>query len=262
MIEYVVSFWSNNWSNVLLILVGMTALAAYYFQERKKKIEAAALIVQQIDELQENISDIQSYIVDGKLNETAFYESIPVMGTNYWSQYKHYFITDIDAQSYRCISKMFDYATEIVEQQQLMKRLQKNFFYVIQNTMTSLEYQFVISEFARCVQYPIDQQSLITGMQKTLPPGLTPEQEAAMKNIVKQVGEVMSSGNINFQMFWKNYNQHKADIRLVVDQNGFTQYIPKQIKISLEGALKQWALLEVTSCDGYAVLKKWSKRSL
>ena len=87
MIEYVVSFWLNNWANVLLILVGMTALAAYYFQERKKKIEAAALIVQQIDELQENISDIQSYIVDGKLNETAFYESIPVMGTNYWSQY-------------------------------------------------------------------------------------------------------------------------------------------------------------------------------
>ena len=88
------------------------------------------------------------------------------------------------------------------------------------------------------------------------------ELEEAMKNIVKQVGEVMSSGNINFQMFWKNYNQHKADIRLVVDQNGFTQYIPKQIKISLEGALKQWALLEVTGCDGYAVLKKWSKRSL
>ena len=47
-----------------------------------------------------------------------------------------------------------------------------------------------------------------------------------------------------------------------IEKNGFTQYIPKQIKISLEGALKQWALLEVTSCDGYAVLKKWSKRSL
>ena len=258
--EYVIGFWFDNWSNVLLILVGFTALGAYYFQERKKKIEAAALIVQQIDELQENISAIQSYVVDGKLNETAFYESIPVLGTNYWSLYKHYFITDIDAQSYRSISKMYDYATEIVEQQQLMKNLQKNFFFLMQSTMTNMEFQFVMSEFTKCVQYPIDAQSLITGVQKTLPTGLTPEQEEAMKNVVKQASEVMASGNVNFQMFWKNYNQHKADIRLVIDQNGFTQYIPTQIRVSLESALKQWALFEVISCEGYAVLKKWSKK--
>lgn len=258
--ECVISFWCENWSNVLLILVGFTALATYYFQERKKKIEAAALIIQQIDELQENIRAIQSYIVDGKLNETAFYESIPILENNYWSQYKHYFITDIDAHSYRIISKIFDYATEIVEQQKLMKSLQKNFFFLMQNTLTNMEFQFVMSEFTKCVQYPIDAQSLITGVQKTLPTGLTPEQEEAMKNVVKQASEVMSSGNVNFQMFWKNYNQHKGDIRHVIDQNGFTQYIPTQIRISLEGALKQWALFEVTSCTGYAVLKKWSKK--
>ena len=50
MIEYVISFWLNNWSNVLLILVGMTALAAYYFQERKKKIEEGIGLTQARDE--------------------------------------------------------------------------------------------------------------------------------------------------------------------------------------------------------------------
>ncbi len=67
-------FIGNNWANVLLIIVGSFALATYILQERKKKIDAASLIVLQIDELQERLKEIFTYIVDGKLNETAFYE--------------------------------------------------------------------------------------------------------------------------------------------------------------------------------------------
>ena len=43
-------FIKDNWANILLIIVGSFALATYILQERKKKIDAASLIVLQIDE--------------------------------------------------------------------------------------------------------------------------------------------------------------------------------------------------------------------
>ena len=45
-------FIKDNWANILLIIVGSFALATYILQERKKKIDAASLIVLQIDEFQ------------------------------------------------------------------------------------------------------------------------------------------------------------------------------------------------------------------
>ena len=74
-----VKFISENWANILLIIVGSFALATYILQERKKKIDAASLIVLQIDEFQERLREISTFIVDGQLNETAFYESLPLM---------------------------------------------------------------------------------------------------------------------------------------------------------------------------------------
>lgn len=43
-----VKFISENWANILLIIVGSFALATYILQERKKKIDAASLIVLQL----------------------------------------------------------------------------------------------------------------------------------------------------------------------------------------------------------------------
>lgn len=42
-------------SDILLVVVGTFALVVYVLQERRKKINAAALIVIQIDELQSKI---------------------------------------------------------------------------------------------------------------------------------------------------------------------------------------------------------------
>ena len=66
-------FIKDNWANILLIIVGSFTLATYILQERKKKIDAASLIVLQIDEFQERLREISTFIVDGQLNETAFY---------------------------------------------------------------------------------------------------------------------------------------------------------------------------------------------
>ena len=50
-------FIKDNWANILLIIVGSFALATYILQERKKKIDAASLIVLQIDEFQERLRE-------------------------------------------------------------------------------------------------------------------------------------------------------------------------------------------------------------
>ena len=121
-------FIAKNWVNMCLVLVGSFALVIYILQERRKRIDAASLIVLQIDEVQEKLREISTYIVDGKLNETAFYESLPLIEENYWSKYKHYFVKKMDAMSYGSMNQLYDYVLGIQEQQQLMKILQKNAF--------------------------------------------------------------------------------------------------------------------------------------
>ena len=123
-------FIAKNWVNMCLVLVGSFALVIYILQERRKKIDAASLIVLQIDEIREKLRKISTYIVEGKLNETAFYESLPLMGENYWNKYKHYFVRDMDAMSYSALNQLYNYVSEVQEQQLLMQSLQKNGFYL------------------------------------------------------------------------------------------------------------------------------------
>lgn len=54
--------------------------------------EAASLIVLQIEDLKSQIKKINSYIVDKKLNDSAFYESQILFQKDYWNEYKHYFV--------------------------------------------------------------------------------------------------------------------------------------------------------------------------
>ena len=119
-------FLSKNWVNLSLVIVGSFAMIIYKLQERKKIIEAASLIIIQIDELMERLIEIPTYIVNGLLNDTAFYESLILMEQNYWNEYKHLFVRKMDKESYNAINKFYDYVSEIQEQQELVKQMQKN----------------------------------------------------------------------------------------------------------------------------------------
>lgn len=85
-------FLSANWKEFTTIGVGLIALVVYVLQELGKKSDAASLITMQVDDLKNRIVEIQSYIVKGTLNDGAFYESQILFKTDYWNQYKHYFI--------------------------------------------------------------------------------------------------------------------------------------------------------------------------
>ena len=90
-------FIMENWIDILLVIVGASAFFIYWAQERRKVSEAASLIVMQIEDLQKRIRETSSYISEGALNDTAFYESQILFKTDYWNQYKHYFIRKLDS---------------------------------------------------------------------------------------------------------------------------------------------------------------------
>ena len=222
-------FIAKNWVNMCLVLVGSFALVIYILQERRKKIDAASLIVLQIDEVQEKLREISTYIVDGKLNETAFYESLPLIEENYWSKYKHYSVKKMDAMSYGSMNQLYDYVLGIQEQQQLMKILQKNGFVLVQSILANLEAQLI--NFGLNNSY-----------------GSIP------------MAQIWQNPSFDLNQFLNMYWQQDEKIKAIINKGVLTPYIPVQIKISLEKILKEYSMLEIVGTEGYQMLKKFSKK--
>lgn len=235
-------FFKDNWINLGLIIVGAFALIVYILQERKKVSEAASLIKLQIDELQNGISEIDSYIVNGQLNFTAFYESQQLFSEDYWSKYKHYFVKRIDPKDFGTISKLYEYASEIQEQQILMKNLQKNFFFVSQQVISNLE--------TTCFLNNINIQNnhgLINELRLKI-------SEKISDMIGKAANDSFSNSNQN------NPINNRQQIIGYINQQYFTSYYPEQIRISLEKYIKKYSLLEIDGTDGYKTIKRISER--
>ena len=218
-------FLSKNWVNLSLVIVGSFAMIIYKLQERKKIIEAASLIITQIDELMERLIEIPTYIVNGLLNDTAFYESLILMEQNYWNEYKHLFVRKMDKESYNAINKFYDYVSEIQEQQELVKQMQKNYFIIVQNALINIESHFVICELMSTYNDNMAQFNFSCSYQ-------TSEQ----------------------------YRQAKKHLEAMFNQQCFSRYTPEQIRMSLEKVLKQCSMVTIIGTSGYNLLKKISKR--
>ena len=226
-----VKFISENWANILLIVVGSFALATYILQERKQKIDAASLIVLQIDEFQERLREISTFIVDGQLNETAFYESLPLMETDYWNKYKHYFVRKMDATSYTALNQLYEYVSEIQEQQLLMKTFQKNSFQITQNILANIESQFIMDDFNNACT-GVTAQNISSAMGNMIPQGVSEEDRNTLNAMVQQIATQNSSFDIN--RFWTLYNQQRNWTKSIINQGALTSYTPVQIISSIE----------------------------
>lgn len=251
------AFIQNNWANIMLIIVGSFALATYILQERKKKIDAASLIVLQIDEFQNRLREFSTFIVDGQLNATAFYESLPLMDTDYWSKYKHYFVRKMDATSYTALNQLYEYVSEIQEQQLLMKSFQKNSFQITQNVLANIEAQFIVNDFNEACSGVVA-QNVTSAMGNMIPPNASEEDRSVLNAMVQQI--VAQNPGFNIERFWSVYNQQRNLIKSIINQDALTSYTPVQIRVSLEKMLKKYSMLEISGTDGYQMLKKTSKK--
>lgn len=153
-----------------MILVGLVAGLIYWLQERKKISEAASLVITQIEDLQKRMREISSYITEGKLDDVSFYESQILYQTDYWDQYRHYWVRRLDASSLGTIDEFFRCAAEVKEQQELMKNLQKNFFFQKQQMILQLECNYICQDLQISNQTAVDKSALIEGLIKKLTP--------------------------------------------------------------------------------------------
>lgn len=254
-----IEFVSSNWANLLLILVGTFAVIIYFLQERRKSIDAASLIILQIDDLQKRLQEISSYVINQQLNSTAFYESLPLIEDDYWGKYKHLFVKQMDATSFSSLNKFYDYVSVIQEQQELMKNLQKNSFVATQTAITNIESHFLTMDLNNSWN-GTDSQQLITSLMNTIPQGTSEEDKNIIQKFLQQ--STRNNPNADINQLSSIFDQQKRRIVEVVSRNGFTPYIPEQIRISLEKAIKEYSLLSVIGSEGYQLLKKISKRRI
>lgn len=252
-----IKFLADNWVNILLVLVGTSALVIYKLQERRKKIDAASLIILQIDEMQERLREISTYIVDEQLNATAFYESLPLMEENYWGKYKHYFVRSMDAASYASLNQLYNYVSGIQEQQLLMKNLQKNSFILTQTLLMNMEAQLIGVGLGNSYG-SVSPARIASTMENMIPPNVTEEDRNNLQMIVKQIIE--HNPNFDDNQFWNMYRQQDERLKGIINNGALSPYIPVQIKISLDKILREYSMLEITGTDGYQLLKKMSKK--
>jgi len=248
----------SNLVDIALVLVGSLALVIYFLQERRKEIEAASLIVMQIEALQKQLREIASYIVDGKLIEGAFYESKLLYKADYWEQYRHYFVRKMDALSLDMFDEFYNCASEVLEQQQFMKNLQKNSMFMIQQMIMQMETNLLMQDFSLCLKNPIDEEALIAALKDSLPQNMKEEQKVALEKTL--MGMVDVNVNVDYEKLWAVSNAQKNNIHRVINHTALTAYTPVQIRITLENALKKHNSIRIFGCDGFRKLKKIAAR--
>ena len=237
------NLWINHWQDLGLIGVGLSAVVIYILQERLKRIEAASLIVLQIDSLQNRLRELSTYIVDGKLNSVAFYEALPLIKENYWDKYKHYFVRKMGTKDFSNINKLYEYVYIVQEQQILLQNLQKNDFVIRQNLVMNAEMQFIAAMLQNTGgQHNFKQKEMIDELTKTVPPDLLNTDKATFEQALKQV--IPQDMDFNFRVY----------------RNPFTTYMPEQIAQSLQKILREYSMLAVDGTEGYKMLEKQAKR--
>lgn len=242
---------------ILIGCIGLVALAVYILQERRKVSEAASLIVIQVEELKKQIQNIGSYIVEKGLNSTAFYESQPLFQEDYWNKYKHYFVKKLDARSFAIFDEFYSCAAGILEQQQLMKALQKNFFFVEQNILSKAESSFM-QEAMNTSLKNIDKNQFVEALKSTLPHGISDSNRDIIDLMLK--GIVNANPEYDLNLIFECFFKKRATFIEVINRNMLTSYCPGQIRISLENAIKKVTLLEIVGCEGFRKMKLIANR--
>ena len=141
-----------------------------------------------------------------------------------------------------------------------MKNLQKNSFFLTQQAIMNAEMNSIMQNLSLCIQNPVNPEQLIQAMMGSIPQSMDIAQKTAVENTLK--GLAIANPNVAFKQFWNMYNTNKGNLHTVINQKGLTEYIPTQIRISLENALRKYNSIQIIGCNGYRKLKKLASRKL
>lgn len=244
----------ESWVNLGLILVGLSAFLIYYNQKRQEQKNAAIIITLQIEEIKAKIQELEHFIVDNTINETAFYEALPVIVENHWGKYKHLFVGTIATVDYQKISEFYKIVEGINEEQSLIKQLQKNNSFICQQSLAQCETSMILE----CLNSAyINSSNIGELLDKTKESGIPQEEQ----NILKGLASAVLPQNMSDDLFWKLYKPRQQNYINVFNRKAYTSYIPVQPKDTLKKHFIDYHHINIDANSGVKKIRKISKIS-
>lgn len=183
----------KEWSDLLLIAVGLSAFGVYYWQKRDEKRSAATLIKGPIDLIEERIYALKS---DHQLGNISIYHSKAILQENLWEKYKHLFIKRLQKSDAELIQKFYDSAEQIEHARSDISKLLE-----LAREQKALVQMETIGAFIKDIQNPEQAQVEIGRFQSIYGPldiGYVPDM--VINSFVKYLSDIhMLSGTIAYQ---------------------------------------------------------------
>lgn len=242
--------------NIALVAIGVLAMYSYRLQARDQDSDSASLIILQIKELQERIRKISESFSDGIPDIVALYEQLPIMAENYWEKYKHRFVREIDADSFAAIDLLFQYASEIQEQQIYLKSVLHEGLSTRRSALEHLEVE-AIKESMREASAMRSSEQFIDELEAAgfkVSGASRSQLEHALDKVIP------SMPTIDENAFWMSYGVRRNCISTIIDKDAVSMYTPSQIMSTLQKVLAKCALLEVKGTEGYKKLERIASR--
>ena len=255
MISSLWNFFCDNWESICMIFVGFVAIVVYKMQKIDENKNAAILVVTQIDDLKNKITDIVEIINNNKLDAVSIYETLDILEENQWDKYKHLFVGKIDLNSLRIIDNFYSGVSLIREQLILSKKLQQQSFFNNQQFLGQDSNMYLIQSLDNKYSFNITN---IKDVLKKIP-----EDNEEIKNTKEYLiknAENLFPANIDPTQFMNAYMYKTNELKETFGrQGGFISYLPEQIRVTIDKELSKLSHIEIMGCKGYKELKKIAK---
>ena len=255
MISSLWNFFCDNWESICMIFVGFVAIVVYKMQKIDENKNAAILVVTQIDDLKNKITDIVEIINNNKLDAVSIYETLDILEENQWDKYKHLFVGKIDLNSLRIIDNFYSGVSLIREQLILSKKLQQQSFFNNQQFLGQDSNMYLIQSLDNKYSFNITN---IKDVLKKIP-----EDNEEIKNTKEYLiknAENLFPVNANPTQFMNVYMYKINELKETFGrQGGFISYLPEQIRVTIDKELSKLSHIEIMGCKGYKELKKIAK---
>ena len=104
------TFLLENWLNILLVLVGLSAFGVYFAQKRDQRRSAATILKSQIDAIEESVSILRN---DHDLGNVSVYQLNVLINENMWDKYRHLFVKRMTRSETDTIQEFYNNAERI-----------------------------------------------------------------------------------------------------------------------------------------------------
>ena len=105
-----VVFLKRNWLNLLLVIVGASALLVYLLQKKNEKRAAATKVLLQIDQIEKNVMALKS---NREIDNLVVYKIPAILAHSSWAECGYQFYGSMEREDIKLIDDFFACAAEL-----------------------------------------------------------------------------------------------------------------------------------------------------